>query len=52
LSTLGNYFNFTEESTRVWQLLAMVKFKNKFGQKMGWATFWAIFSETHLLTLA
>jgi hypothetical protein len=23
-----------------------------FGEKIGWATFWAIFSQTHLVTLA
>jgi hypothetical protein len=30
----------------------MDKFKRKFGQNMGWATFLAIFSQTHLVTLA
>jgi hypothetical protein len=28
-----------------------VKFVHKFRQKMGWATFWAVFSKTHLVTL-
>jgi hypothetical protein len=29
----------------------MVKFQHNFGEKMGWAAFWAIFSQTHLVTL-
>jgi hypothetical protein len=28
-----------------------VKFMREFGQKMGWATFWANFSQTPLVTL-
>jgi hypothetical protein len=31
-------------------LFASVKFLHLFGQNMGWATFWAIFSQTHLVT--
>jgi hypothetical protein len=27
------------------------KFKHKIIQRLGWATFWAIFSQTHLVTL-
>jgi hypothetical protein len=29
----------------------MDKFKRKFGRKLGWDTFWAIFSQTHRVTL-
>jgi hypothetical protein len=29
----------------------MVKLMYLFGQNMGWATFWAIFTQTHLVTL-
>jgi hypothetical protein len=33
------------------QLFSVVKLINKFGQKMGLATFWEIFSQTHLVAL-
>jgi hypothetical protein len=32
-------------------LLCVVKALNYFRQKVGWALFWAIFSQTHLVTL-
>jgi hypothetical protein len=35
------------------QLYSTVKFTDKkSGQRMGWATFWAIFSQTHPVTLS
>jgi hypothetical protein len=33
-------------------LLSTVKVMHSFGPKTGWATFWAIFSQTHLVTLS
>jgi hypothetical protein len=48
---LGSFFRITEEGEMFWLLFASVKFLHLFGQNMGWATFWAIFSQTHLVTL-
>jgi hypothetical protein len=40
------------EAARILEPLASaVKVMHSFCQKMGWATFWAIFSQTHLATL-
>jgi hypothetical protein len=41
----------TEVSQIFGLLYSVVEFKHKFGQKIGWATFWMIFSQTHLVTL-
>jgi hypothetical protein len=49
--SLGSYFRITEVSNRFGLLYSVDKLKNKFWQKIGWATFWAIFSLTHLVTL-
>jgi hypothetical protein len=40
------------EASNVWLLLlSPVKVMYSFWPKMGWATFWAIFLQTHLVTL-
>jgi hypothetical protein len=51
LFTLGSYLKITEVAHIFWLLYSMVKFKRKVGPKIVWATFWAIFSQTHLVTL-
>jgi hypothetical protein len=51
LFTLGSFMKITEIAQFLGLLFSTVKVVQKFGQKMCWATFWAIFSRTHLATL-
>jgi hypothetical protein len=41
--TLWQLLQNSRNIPHIWLLYSMDKFKNKFWQKMGWATFWAIF---------
>jgi hypothetical protein len=38
-------------STNNWAAFSKVKVLYSFSQEMSWATFWATFSQTHLVTL-
>jgi hypothetical protein len=51
LFLLGSYLRITEVAHIFGLLYSSVKFKNKCWQKIGWATFWAIFSQPNLVTL-
>jgi hypothetical protein len=41
----------TEEAKNFGHPAPRVRVMNKFSTKIGWAIFWAIFSQTHLVTL-
>jgi hypothetical protein len=51
LLTLGSFMKTTETSQIYGLLFSMVNAMHKFIQTIYWATFWAIFSQTHLVTL-
>jgi hypothetical protein len=52
LSTMGSYSKITEESHFFEQLFPRLSLRmHSFWQKNGWAIFWVIFSQTHLVTL-
>jgi hypothetical protein len=46
---LGSFFN--ADVALIWGYFSTVKFTYYFWQKMDWPKFWAIFSQTHLVTL-
>jgi hypothetical protein len=52
LFTFGRYFANDSSSTHFGLLFSAVKIMHLFWTKMHWATFWANFSQTHLVTLA
>jgi hypothetical protein len=45
------FLKITEGSTNFWTTFSAEKFMYKFRENMGWATYWAIFSQTHPVTL-
>jgi hypothetical protein len=47
----GQFFENKRNSRHFWNTFFTVKMYSNFGEKMGWASFWAIFSQTHLVTL-
>jgi hypothetical protein len=51
LFSLGSSFENYRSRQYFWATFSMVKVLYKFWQKMSWATFWAILSQTHLATL-
>jgi hypothetical protein len=51
LYTFGSYIKISEMAQIPRLLFSTVKVMHKFGQKMCWATFWAIFSQPHFVTL-
>jgi hypothetical protein len=52
LFSLGSFFKITEVAQIFGLLFSMVKLHNVLiSTKMGWASCWAIFSQTHLVTL-
>jgi hypothetical protein len=48
---LGSFNENYRSSTNNWDTFSTVTDMWKFSQKMDWATFWATFSKTHLVTL-
>jgi hypothetical protein len=53
---LGDFFNFgsffnCRSSPEFWASLSKAKNSLQILKKIGWATFWAIFSKTHLVPL-
>jgi hypothetical protein len=48
---LGSSFENDRSSQYFWAAFSTVKAMYKFGQKTGWAAFWAILSQNHLVTL-
>jgi hypothetical protein len=48
----AGFSKFTKVAKIVGPLLCTVQVMNTLLQEMGWATFWVIFSQTHLVTLA
>jgi hypothetical protein len=51
LFTLGRFLKVARVAQIVWEFLSTAQVMHTFLQEMGWATFWAIFSQTHLVTL-
>jgi hypothetical protein len=51
LFSFNSFLKITKVANIFWPLFPTVKVYNKFWQKMDWAKFWAIFSQTHLVTL-
>jgi hypothetical protein len=49
---MGSFLEIVEVVKLSGVLFSMLKVLCSVWQKMGWATFWAIFSQTHLVTLA
>jgi hypothetical protein len=48
---MGSFLEIVEVVKLSGVLFSMLKVLCSVWQKMGWATFWAIFSQTHLVTL-
>jgi hypothetical protein len=51
LFTLGGFLKITEVAQMHVLVVPNLSVTYLFWQKMGWATFWATFSQTHLVTL-
>jgi hypothetical protein len=52
LLTLASFFENAQVALNLGLLFSTAQVAYQFWQSRGWATFWAIFSQTHLVTLS